>query len=236
MKLEGEKMNKNKLVMAGLSVMLAVALTGPPAWAGFTNLYSGISGIETPPDGIHTPLVGQSFIPPDADVGDLDHSKYYTWRVNLGFKSADWTITQAELTFSNIYDWTNETNDTLKVHLLNTTPTSGLQTKSDNQSPSDAFAGQGIKLGTWSDTIDTNPWKANPQTVTFVLSGAALAVLNNYASDGVIGFGFDPDCHYYNDGVKFTVTKVPTVPAPGALLLGSMGMGLVGWLRRRNTV
>lgn len=36
---------------------------------------------------------------------------------------------------------------------------------------------------------------------------------------------------YYNDRMN-----APVVPAPGAVVLGSVGIGLVGWLRRRRSI
>ena len=57
---------------------------------------------------------------------------------------------------------------------------------------------------------------------------AQLAALQSYiAHGGDIAFGLDPDCHFFNDGVKFTMTTM-SVPDGGttAVLLGLTMVGL----------
>ena len=58
-----------------------------------------------------------------------------------------------------------------------------------------------------------------------------LEVVRAMAENGVIGFNNQAANRFALDNLT-----INPIPAPGAILLGSFGLGLVNWLRRRRTL
>ena len=55
-------------------------------------------------------------------------------------------------------------------------------------------------------------------------------------SRAVIGFNDQAASRFALDNLTFNSNSINSIPAPGAVLLGSIGLGLVNWLRRRRTM
>jgi hypothetical protein len=179
-----------------------------------------------------------TFTPNPADLGDLDHHDATTWGINWSVPSGE-QVTGATLTIKNIYDWQVE-SDMLFIHLLNN-PKLGVNFIVDNSADnviSDYFSGQGRFLTSWSD-----PYGGSPRNFNFVYNFTAgdITTLQTYLSDangsgyGTFGLGFDPDCHYYNDGVTLVINTGRAVPESGstfALIIAAL-TGLFAF-RRRN--
>ncbi len=173
-----------------------------------------------------------TFIPPVADMYDLDHNSAYTWRINSPSLVGK-TILSAQLFIDNIRDWTIESNDVLYIRLLNDAKYSGIHTYTDNEASGDYNAKfGGISLVTYNDLLPyTAAQLASHATVdlTYNFTASQIATLMTYSGDGRFAMAFDPDCHYFNDGIKLTITTglppPPTIPEPGSLLL--LGLGLL---------
>ena len=180
-----------------------------------------------------------SWQPSPADLNDLDHHMVYTWRIdNITVNPA--TITSATISFNNIANWDTNSN-VLHMHLLDSARFSGVASFVDdptNSSPVTDFTDDFIGTRFHSDshwlvangTADTflrdKSFTNNPVDYTYTFNASQLAALQQYiAHGGDIALGFDPDCHYFNDGVTFTLnfTPVPEVAnmIPIALLLAT---------------
>jgi hypothetical protein len=163
--------------------------------------------------------------PTPADLYDLEHSHYYTWGIATDQDVSNIRITGASLFLNDIRNYDYSVND-LWIHLLDEAP-DGVTSYTDNGDyQQDAFAGEGVLLEHYSNL------PASAQDITYVFDNDEILALNEYLhNDGNFALGFDPDCHFYNNGVTLTLTYGVT-PEPASL--GLLSAGLICLSRRRR--
>ncbi len=174
-----------------------------------------------------------------ANQFNLDHHEAYTWRID-GVNLKGQSITSATLTFRNISNWDKNPN-MLFVHLLDTAKRAGVNSFQDaplSQVPvtdiNDDFAGTRytnnplVAAGTANTFLTQRSFNMTPTNFVYTFTADQLAVLSAYfLNGGDIAFGFDPDCHFWNDGIVFTMTTCPA-PVPEPTTIALLGTGLAG--------
>ncbi len=167
-----------------------------------------------------------TYQPDPADLYDLDHYRYYMWGLDVAENVSLMEITTVRLKFDKIRNWDSNPN-VLYVHLLDSAP-DGVTVYYDGQGGGDNFAGQGIEVLTYYNLPTT------PQDLIYTFTDDQAATFAEYLlNDSDVGLGFDPDCHFYNDGVSLEI-GYEVIPEPGCVTLLVTGAALSILRKRAN--
>ncbi len=186
------------------------------------------------------------------DLWDLDHYYFYVWDIELDIPQGQ-TVVSANLSIDNINNWIVEDEDVLYMSMLANdditaavddgviSPWFNVYMGHDGQSQKgNELDGYGMTIDVFTDDNEVSQQENPSENYTYTFTNAQLDVLNSLIiDDGGFGLGFDPDCHYYNDGIYLTIVTsdqvdVARTPEPGAITLTGLGIGLVSWLKRRK--
>jgi len=162
--------------------------------------------------------------PDPADLSDLDHGHAYLWGFELALAPGE-SVAAATLTFHNIRNWDEQPN-ILYCHQLDGIDL-GVTVVSDGGNGGDYF--ETTYAGTQAPLVTYENLTTTPVELVYEFTSADLVTLNTHLADGQAGLGFDPDCHFYNDGIELSLEIVPEPASCALLLLG----GLTLSLRRR---
>jgi hypothetical protein len=190
-----------------------------------------------------------SWQPSPADLNDLDHHQIYTWRIdNITVNPA--MITSATISFNNIANWDTNAN-ILHMHLLDSARYAGVASFVDdptNSAPVTDFTDDFISTrfhsnshwlvanGTGDTFLKDKSFTHTPVDYTYTFTASQLAALQQYLTHGGdIALGFDPDCHYFNDGITFTLNFTPVPEVANMIPIGLLVATSIGLeIRRRR--